>query len=147
MLKKIIAFAAATTMVATPCLSAELPRLQDEGARRSGAVAGAYFKVPLGGGTRAKKPAAGVRLSVVHDYRTAGAQNARVVQSDSFDLRLVGSKKPTLFIAGQAVTGAEAKKHRQNIGPVGSAVSLAMLVATAVGAYYIYRAVNDSGDE
>ena len=147
MLKKTLVFAAATTMAATPCLSAELPRLQDEGARRSGAVAGAYFKVPLGGGARSKKPAAGVRLSVVHDYRNAGAQNARVVRSDSFDLRLVGAKKPTLYIAGQAVTGEEAKKHRQNIGPVGSAVSLAILVAAAVGAYYIYRAVDDSGEE
>ncbi|HEY0113480.1 MAG TPA: hypothetical protein VGB59_10065 [Allosphingosinicella sp.] len=144
MFQKLTAALAATTLVASPVMAAELPNFDQSGARRSGAVAGAYFKVPLGG-PRAKKPAAGLRLSMVHDYRHAGAQTARVVQADSFDLRLVGAGKPTFYIAGQPVTGEQAKKR--NLGPVGSVVTIAVLVAAAVGAYYIYRAVDDSGEE
>ena len=147
MLRRGLAVAAAAMMVATPCLAAELPRLQDEGARRSGGVAGAYFKVPLGGGARAKGPKAGLRLAAVHDYRHAGAQNARVVQTDGLDLRLLGDRKPTLYLGGQPVTGEKGRKHRQNLGPVNSAVTLVILVAAAVGAYYIIRAVDDSGEE
>jgi hypothetical protein len=143
MIDKLLAFSAAAVMAATPCLSAELPGNQDAGARRSGAVAGAYLKVPLDG-PRAEKPRAGLRLSMVHDYRSANAQTARVIEADTFDLRLTG-RKPALFIAGQPVGGKDSK--RSNLGPIGSTVTLVVLVAAAVGGYYIYRAIDDSGEE
>ncbi len=144
MIAKLLALGAAATMAATPCLSAELPHFQENGARRTGAVAGVYLSVPLIG-ARSQAPRAGLRLSMRHDYRHAGAQTARVVQSDSLDLRLMGERKATLFVAGQPVTGKEAQ--RRNLGPVGSVVTLAIVVAAAVGGYYIYRAIDDSGEE
>jgi hypothetical protein len=148
MFSKMVAAAAAAAMVASPVAAAELRDHDNAGARRSGAVAAVYYKVPLGGGNaRAKAPKAGLRLSMRHDYRNASAQTARVFDADTFDVRLVGEKKPTLFVAGQAVTGEEGKKNRQNLGPVGSTVTLVILVAAAVGGYYIYRAIDDSGEE
>ena len=146
MLKQTMALAAAMTMAASPCMAAELPAFEDHGARRSGAVAAAYYKVPLGGGSaRARAPKAGLKLSMVHDYRNASAQTARVVEGETFDLRLVGDKKPTFYVAGKPVTGDEAKK--QNFGPVGTVVTLAVVVAAVVGVYYISRAIDDSGEE
>jgi hypothetical protein len=144
MVRKSLAVAAATMMAASPCLAAELPGTQENGARRSGAVLGGYYKVPLGGGKKSGKPAAGLKMSVVHDYRSAGAQTARVVQADTFDLRLVGDKKATLYVGGKAMTGEQAKK---TLGPVGTAVTVVIVVAAVVGGYYILRAIDDSGEE
>jgi hypothetical protein len=145
MLSKTMAAAAAAMMMASPCMAAELPDFQDAGARRSGAVAAAYFKVPLGGGARTKAPHAGLKLSMRHDYRHAGAQTARVIQADGLDLRIDGKSKPSLYLAGQRVDTAEARK--QNLGPVGTAVTLAILAAAAVGVYFVARAIDDSGEE
>ena len=148
MLSKMVAAAAAAAMVASPVAAAELRDHDNEGARRSGAVAAVYYRVPLGGGsTRARAPKAGLKLSMRHDYRNASAQTARVIEAETLDLRLVGDKKPTFYVAGQAVTGEEGRKNRQNLGPVGSTVTIVILVAAAVGGYYIYRAIDDSGEE
>ena len=144
MVRKSLAAAAAAMMVASPCVAAELPSLADDGARRSGAVIGGYYKVPLGGAKKSAKPAAGLRLAMVHDYRSAGAQTARVLQAETFDLRLLGDSKATLYVGGRPVTGEQAKK---NLGPVGTAVTVVIIVAAAVGGYYILRAIDDSGEE
>jgi hypothetical protein len=144
MFRNLIAAAAAAAMAAAPAAAAELPRYDEQGARRSGAAATAYFRVPLGG-PREKAPRAGLKLAMMHDYRHARAQTARVIEAETFDLRLTGQKKPTLYLAGRPVTGEEARK--QNLGPVGSAVTIVILVAAVVGVYYISRAVSDSGDE
>jgi hypothetical protein len=144
MIDKLLAFAAAAALAATPCLAAELPSFADSGARRSGATVGIYFKVPLTG-SRSEKARAGLRLAMTHDYRHAGAQTARVVEADALDLRLLGEGKAALLVAGREVTGDEAK--RTNFGPVSTVVTLAIIVAAAVGGYYIVRAIDDSGDE
>jgi hypothetical protein len=144
MLKKSLGAAAAAMLAAGPCLAAELPQFRDSGVRQSGAVAGAYFKVPLGG-AKSGKAAAGLRMTMVHDYRSASGASAQLVQSDSFDLRLVGEKKPTLFVAGQAVTGEEAKKR--NLTGAGTVVTIVIIAAAAVGGYYLWRAIDDSGEE
>jgi hypothetical protein len=145
MLSKTLAAAAAAMLVVSPCMAAELPAFSDAGARRSGAVAAAYFKVPLGGGTQARAPHAGLKLSMRHDYRHAGAQTARVIQADGLDLRLDGMRKPSLYLAGQRVDTREARK--QHLGPVGSVVTIAVLAAAAVGIYFVARAIDDSGEE
>lgn len=145
MLSKTMAAVAAAMLVAGPCMAADLPAFNDAGARRSGAVAAAYFKVPLGGGAQTRAPFAGVKLSMRHDYRHAGAQTARVVQADGLDLRLDGMRKPSLYLAGRKVDSEEARK--QNLGPVGSVVTIAVLAAAAVGVYFIARAIDDSGEE
>jgi hypothetical protein len=140
-----MAAAAAAMMMAAPCAAAQLHDVPEPGARRSGAVAAAYFKVPLGGGARARAPHAGLKLGMVHDYRGAGAQTARVVQADGLDLRLDGKRKASLYLAGKRVDDEEAR--RRNFGPVGTVVTLAIVVAAAVGAFYIVRAIDDSGEE
>jgi hypothetical protein len=145
MMGRTMAAAAAAMMAGSPCLAADLPALQEHGARQSGAVAAAYYKVPLGGGRNARKAHGGLKLSMVHDYRSAGAQTARVVHADGVDLRLVGAKKPSLYLAGRKLDDEEAR--RRNFGPVGTVVTLAVVVAAAVGAFYIVRAIDDSGEE
>lgn len=146
MLKHIAAAAAALSLVATPCGAAELVDQKDPGARRSGAALGAYVRLPLGAQpSRERRPSAGLRMTAVHDYRNAGAQRALFVESDTIDLRLLGAKKPTLYLAGVPVTGEEGRK-RQLTG-VSTAVTVVILVAAVVGGYYIVRAIDDSGEE
>jgi hypothetical protein len=145
MLNRLAAAAAALSLAATPCLAAELPDQKELGARRSGAAIGAYARLALGGKAERRAPVAGLRLTAVHDYRTAGAGRAAFVESDTLDLRLVGSKKPALFLAGVPVTGKEARKHK--LSGVSAVVTAVVVVAAVVGGYYILRAIDDSGEE
>lgn len=143
-MKNFVAAAAALTMAASPCFAADIPLLRDAGARQSGAVAAAYFKVPLGGGARAQKAHAGLKLAMTHDYRTAGAQTARVVSADTLDLRLVGEKKPALFVAGQKLSG---DNKRSNLTGASTVVTVALVAAAVVAGFYLARAIDDSGEE
>ena len=145
MLSKTMAAAAAVMMAAAPAMAAELPNLREDGARRSGAVAAVYYKVPLGGGARAKAPYGGLKLSMMHDYRHAGAQNAPVVRADGLDLRFDGNSRASFYVAGQRFDTKEARKR--NFGPVSTAVTAVIVVAAVVGGYYIVRAIDDSGEE
>lgn len=145
MLKSLTAAAAALSAASTPCLAAELPDDRGVGARRSGATIGAYVRLPLGAAERGRSPTGGVRLTAVHDYRTAGAARALVAESDTLDLRLLGAKKPALYLAGVPVTGEESRRH--NLTGVNTAVTVVILVAAVVGGYYIVRAIDDSGEE
>ena len=143
-MKKYLAVTAAAMLAAGPCLAADIPALRDSGARQSGAVAAAYFKVPLGAAGKARKAHGGLKLAMVHDYRTAGAQTARVATADTFDLRLVGEKKPALYLAGRKLNG---ENKRSNLGPVGTVVTAAVVVAAVVAGFYLARAIDDSGEE
>jgi len=138
------AFAAACSMAAGPCLAAELTQFNDTGGRRSGAGVGAYFSIPFGG-ARDGRPQAGMRLTVTHDYRDARAQTAPVVRADTFDLRLVGDRRPTLYMAGRPLTGETAR--RNNLTGVGTVVTVVVVAAALVGGYFIYQAIDDSGEE
>ena len=146
MLKHLAAAAAALSLAATPCSAAELIEARDSGARRSGAALGAYVRLPLGAQRgRERGPAAGLRLTAVHDYRNAGAQRTLLVESDTVDLRLLGAKKPALYLAGVPVTGVEGRKHRLN--GVNTVLTVVIIAAAAVGGYYLARAIDDSGEE
>ena len=139
-----LAFAAACSMAATPCLAADLQQFNDVGARRSGAGIGAYYRLPFGG-ERTGRSQAGLRLTMTHDYRDARAQTAPVVQGDTLDLRLVGDRRATLYFAGQPVTGEQAR--RNNLTGAGTVVTVVILAAAAVGGYFLIRAIDDSGEE
>jgi hypothetical protein len=145
MLTRLAAAAAALSLAATPCAAAELPDPGDPGARRSGAAIGGYVRLTLGGRAERRSPAAGLRLTAVHDYRSAGAQRAAFVESDTLDLRLLGARKPTLYLAGVPVTGEEGR--RRNLSGVNTVVTVVIVAAAAVGGYYIARAIDDSGEE
>lgn len=141
---KMLAIAAAASITATPCMAAGPETTGALGMRQSAAVGGLYFSVPFGG-KRAGKPQAGLRLQMAHDYRDAAARTAPVLRGNAFDLRLVGEKKPTLYVANMPVTGKQARRH--NLTGGGGIVSLAILAAAAVGAYVIYNEVFDDDDE
>ena len=145
MVRRFTAAAAALSLASTPCVAAELPDARDPGARRSGATVGGYVRLPLGGRQGPGVPAAGLRLTAVHDYRTAGAGRALVAESDTLDLRLFGTRKPALYLAGVPVAGGASRRH--NLSGVNTAVTVVILVAAAVGGYYIVRAIDDSGEE
>jgi len=145
MLRKMIAFTAAASMAASPCLAAEFGQFDDPGARRSGGGIGAYVEIPLDGPRRGRTQA-GLRATVTHDYRDARAPGAPVVRGDAFDLRLVGDRDPTLYMAGRPVTGEEARRNNL-VGPASSVIGLVVLVAAIVGGIVIWQAIDDSGDE
>ena len=146
MLGRLAAAAAAFSLAASPCAAAELVDYRDPGVRRSGAALGAYVRLPLGARPDGHRgPAAGIRLAAVHDYRTAGAPRAALIESDTLDLRLLGSKKPALYIAGKPM-GGEAGRRR-NLRGAGTVVLVALVIGAAVGGYYLARAIDDSGEE
>ena len=142
--KRAIAFAVACSVAATPTFAAQMAPFQETGARRSGAAVGAYLEVPFSG-PRSGRPQAGLRLTMNHDYRDARAQNAPVVRSNALDLRLVGDREATVYLAGTPVTGDQAR--RNNLTGVGGIVGIAILVAAVVGGIVIWRAIDDSGEE
>lgn len=110
MLARTLAMIAALAAASSPCLAADLDGFAETGARRSGAAVGAYFKVPLDAPAAADRAArAGLRLAVRHDYRSAAAPTARLIEAEGVDLRLTGSGKPALYLAGRAVAGPDAK--------------------------------------
>ena len=144
MLTRLAAAAATLSLAVTPCLAAELPDDRATGARRSGGAIGAYVRLPIGGKKEAR-PAAGLRMTAVHDYRSAEAPKAGYTESDTLELRLVGGNKPTLYLAGVPVTGEEGRRH--NLQGANTVILVVVIAAAAVGGYYLARAVSDSGDE
>jgi hypothetical protein len=144
--RRLAAAVAAFSLLAAPCNAAELIDHKDPGARRSGAALGAYVRLPLGARPDGERgPVAGLRLTAVHDYRTAGAPKADLIESDTLDLRLLGSSKPALYLAGVPVGGEE--RRRQNLTGASTVVVVVLLVGAAVGGYYLARAIDDSGEE
>lgn len=144
--RRFAAAAAALSLIAAPCSAAELVDQRDPGARRSGAALGAYVRIPLGARAEGQSgPAAGLRLTAVHDYRNAGAPRAALIEKDTLDLRLLGSKKPALYLAGVPLGDKERRRH--NLNGVNTVVTIVIIAAAAVGGYYIARAIDDSGEE
>jgi len=146
MISRMLAATAAVFMVATPCLAAEIPNHDQAGARRSSAIAGAYFRVPLSrdAAGRARAPQAGLRLSMQHDYRTGQAPTARVVEADGFDLRLTGTGQgPTLYAAGRPLTGEEGR--RANISGGGLLIT-GIVVAGVIVGFLVLRNELAEGD-
>jgi len=142
MLARTIAFAAAASIAATPCLAAD-PRLDlDAGERRSSASAGVYFAVPFGGERNARAQG-GLRLRMTHDYRSPAAPRARVVNADTLELRLIGEPRPTLFVADRPITGRD---NRQNLMG-GGIVSMVVIGLAVVGAVVVYSALKDDEDD
>ena len=144
MIKKVVALAAAVSTLAAPSMAASIHAAPELGERRSAAAAGMYLSFPFGG-ERSGRPQAGLRLQMSHDYRNASAQAAPVVRANVFDLRWLGEREATVYIADLPVTGEEARKH--NLTGVSTLVTVAILAAAAVGAVVIYNALNDDDDD
>ena len=142
MLKSVALMTTAALLAGSPAVAAGLEASQ--GARISSAAAGLYLAVPFGG-TRSGKPQAGLRLQMTHDYRVAGAYNAPVVQANAMDLRLLGDKQTTLYVANMPVTGEEARKR--NLTGASTLVTVAIVAAAVVGGVVILNAVTDDNDD
>jgi hypothetical protein len=151
MIARILAAGAALAMAATPCLAAEIPNHEPAGARRSSAVAGAYFRVPLSRDTsgRARPAQAGLRLSMRHDYRSGQSPTGRLVEADGLDLRLAGAPHgPTFYAAGRPVTGEEARRMNLSGGNTGLVIAGVVVVALVVGYVVLEDALGtDPGDD
>jgi hypothetical protein len=143
LIARALAFAAAAGIAAAPCTAADLDQVQNMGERRSGATGGVYFAVPFGG-ERSGRSQAGLRLQMTHDYRDAAGQRLRTVSADTFELRLLGERQPTLFVADQRVTGREA---RHNLFGAAGVLNLVVIGLAVVGGYVIYKAIDDDDDE
>jgi hypothetical protein len=142
LIARTLAFAAAASISAAPCLAAD-PRLDFEtGERHSSASAGLYFAVPFGG-ARNGRPQGGLRLRMTHDYRSPASPQARVVNADTLELRLIGEERPTLFVADRPITGRD---DRQNMMG-GGIVTIVVIGLAVVGAVVVYSAIHDDDDE
>ncbi|HYG29174.1 MAG TPA: hypothetical protein VD887_03055 [Allosphingosinicella sp.] len=143
MIGKALASAAALGLAVSPCAAAELGSAFDAGQRRSGATAGVYFAVPFGG-QRSGRAQAGLRLQSVQDYRDASGARTRQQSVDTFELRLLGEGRPTLFVAERPVTGRDA---RRNLTGGGGILNLVVIGLAVVGAFVIYKAIDDDDED
>lgn len=134
---RLTAIFAAASMAASSALAADLDRFEDRPDRRSGAGVGAYLELPFGG-PRDGRVQAGLRMTSLQADRDAPS---RVAASNTFDLRLVGDRGPTLYVAGTPVTGEEARRSNLFGGP--SIVTVAVLALAAVGAIVIWKEIDD----
>ena len=131
-LKRLIALAASCALVSSPAVAADPWGSASDGAHRSGAFAGAYVRLPFTAISRNAKPHAGLRLSMVHDFRTMSGHEARQFRADALDLRL-GADAAALHIAGTPVTGPETTRLKalgtgETIALVAGGLILAVLV-------------------
>jgi hypothetical protein len=95
-----ISMLAAMLIAAQPCAAADLAL--HEGARQSGAFAGAYVRLPLTPGKEREEARAGVKLGVSHLYRGSSAVTGeRRVEASLVDVGLFQSRKPSLLIGGR----------------------------------------------
>jgi hypothetical protein len=138
MFARALALTAAVAMGAAPCAAAELHDPGTATERSTGASAGLYFAIPFGG-ERSGRAQAGLRLRMTHDYRDSSARVVRSVGRDTLELRLLGERQPTLFVAEMPVTGRENRKNLMGGGPLG----IAVIALALVGAYVVYEAIDD----
>ena len=133
MLARSIAMMAALAAGYSPCLAADLGDASNEsGARHSGAVVGAYFRMPLDPPTASRAaPRAGLRLAMTHDYRTPSAPGARFIEADGIDLRFTGAEA-TLYLAGRPMTGKLARLEASGGGGRVDTIMIAGGIALAV---------------
>jgi hypothetical protein len=142
MLARALAFTAAVAMGAAPCAAAELNDPGTATDRRTGASAGLYFAIPFGG-ERSGRAQAGLRLRMTQDSRDSSARVVRSVGRDTLELRLLGERRPTLFVAEVPVTGRENRHNLMGGGPLG----IAVIALALVGAYVIYEEINDEEED
>lgn len=137
-----LAFAASLATAAAPCAAADLNGPEAAGERRSGAGAGLYFAMPFGG-ARAGRAQAGLRMGLNHDYRDASGRQVRATSINTLELRLIGERRPTLFVADRPVTGRENRRLNMMGGGM---IGIAILGLALVGAYVIYEELDDDDD-
>jgi len=137
-----LAFAASVTMVAAPCAAAGLNGPEAAAERRSGASAGVYFAVPFGG-ERSGRAQAGLRAGMHQEYRDFTGRQVRTAGVNTLELRLLGERQPTLFVADMPVTGRENRRNLMGGGPLG----IAIIGLAIVGAYVIYEELDGDDDD
>jgi hypothetical protein len=127
-MKGLIGIAVAGALCTTPCLAAELP---DEGfrtERRSAAVAGAYFKLPLDAPRYAERaPRTGLRLAMTHDQRSIRGFSVRR-EANLLDLRFAQAGS-SFYLAGRPVAGPEAERLNAAGGSGGGRLDKVMIGA------------------
>ena len=137
-----LAFAASVTMVAAPCAAADLNGPEAAAERRSGASAGVYLSVPFGG-ERSGRAQAGLRAGMHQEYRDFTGRQFRSTGVNTLELRLLGERQPTLFVADMPVTGRENRRNLMGGGPLG----IAIIGLAIVGAYVIYEELDDDEED
>ena len=142
MFARCLAFVAAAAMAAAPCAAADLTGADTALERRTGASAGLYFAVPFGG-PRSGRAQGGLRMGMHHDYRDVSGRTVRAAGANTLELRFVGERQPTLFVADRRVTG---RNNRQNLLG-GGIIGIAVIGLAVVGALVIYNELDDDGDE
>ena len=88
-------------MAAEPCIAAEIT--SNEASRQSGAFAGAYFRMPLGGERSPDDQArTGLRIGVAHVYRgVSPGTGERRIEAGLVDLGIFRSGRPSLMLGGR----------------------------------------------
>lgn len=138
MLGRLTTAVVATLVAASPSV-AQMTNFEHANTFRPGASVGAYFRLPLS--REAGKPARaqiGLRVAAIRDQRDYRSVAAPVDRTDALDLRLIGTSKPTLLIAGRPA--ADLPRERLNLSTgatvaivAGGAALLLLLAAVAAG--------------
>ncbi len=144
MIRSSIALAVIAALAASPCAAAELFDDAPAGAARSGAVAGAYFRLSLDGPAGAERaPRAGLRLAMTHDVRSPRAFTVSR-QANLLDLRLAQSEGAALYLGGRPISGAAAERLNaggESKGRLDKIMIGAGIALGAVAAFFLVSSV------
>jgi hypothetical protein len=146
MIKATIGFAVAGALATTPCLAAELPDEAFRIAPRTGAVAGAYFKLPLDAPRSAERGMrAGLRLAMTQEVRDPRRFSVSR-QANLLDLSVAGAGRADLHLAGRPIAGPQAERLNAAGGSGGGRLDKVMIglgiALAAVAGVVIATSVN-----
>jgi hypothetical protein len=133
------AAAAATMLIAQPCLAASEIRGDGATDRRSGAFAGVRLRLPIGMGNP-ERPSARMQLTTFHDYRNAAGATVRSFRADGVEFGVDDRGRASLMVAGQDVArrddqmvlNASTKTYLIIGGVVVAVLVLALVAASSV---------------
>ena len=105
MIRQVITSALAGILATAPCSAAELIEVNASATARTGALAGAYVRLPLG---RTSEPERSLRAGFQLAFtRSSGDVRSFATRREAslLDYRLVSASSPALFVAGLPVAG------------------------------------------
>lgn len=126
---KNIFFTGLTLLIcASPSSAADLQDWHTSADTRRAAFAGAFFQIPFEGRKAVSGTSVGMRLSAVHYRHSSVDRRSEQVSSEILKLNFSSPGKPSLHLAGTAVTGEESRKLKA----LGTGETIALVVGGVV---------------
>ncbi|HVL78719.1 MAG TPA: hypothetical protein VM346_05460 [Sphingomicrobium sp.] len=146
MISKILGFAAAASMIASPAFAAgqDAPVFFLDGSGSS-VAANVYFRIPVGGSSSGR-PQSGLRFQLDRGHRLASEPVSATSRPEILDLRLEHGIGTTFYVGGLPLAGKYAAPLNFTDGE--TVATAALVVAGLVGGIFLFKTLDrDREDE